>query len=90
MKEMINLTKNGEILSSGTDIADTFNDYFSCVVQNLNIPRENCMLNTYLCINPALEVVEKYKQHQSTISINKKKMREKVLPQFCFRFVTLE
>ena len=29
VKEIINLTENGEILSSDTDIADTFNDYFS-------------------------------------------------------------
>ena len=36
---MINLTENGGILSSDTDIADTFNDYFSNVVQNLDIPK---------------------------------------------------
>ena len=56
VKEIINLTGNGEILSSDTDIADTFNDYLSSVVQNLNIPRENSMLNTDLCVNPVLEV----------------------------------
>ena len=71
-KEIINLTENGEILSSDTDIADTFNDYFSNVVQNLNIPRENSMLNKGLCINPVLAIVEKYKHHQSIISIDKK------------------
>ena len=53
-------------------IADTFNDYFSNVVQNLNIPRENFMLNTDLCINPVLAVVEIYKYHQSIIFINEK------------------
>ena len=31
VKKIINLTENGEILSSDTDIADTFNDYFSNV-----------------------------------------------------------
>ena len=60
-----------------THIADTFNDYFSSVVQSLNIPRENSMLNTDLCINPVLEIAEKYKHHHSFISINKK-VREKV------------
>ena len=88
VKEIINLTENGEILSSDTDIADTFNDYFSSVVQNLNIPREN-FINTDLCINPVLEIIEKYKHHQSIISINKK-MREKGLPKFSFHLVTLE
>ena len=47
------------------------------------------MLNTDLCINSALAVAEKYKHHQSIISINKK-MREKGLPKFSFHFVTLE
>ena len=56
VREIINLTENEEILNSDTDIADTFNDYFSNVVQNLNISRENSMLNTDLCINPVLAV----------------------------------
>ena len=43
-----------------TDIADAFNDYFSKVVQNLNIPRKNSILNTGLCIYPVLAVVKKY------------------------------
>ena len=72
VKEIINLTENGEILSSDTDIADTFNDYSTSVAQNLNIPRENSMLNMDLCINPVLAILEKYKHHQSIISINKK------------------
>ena len=83
------VTENGEILSSDTDIADTFNDYFSNVVQNFNIPRENSILNTDPYINPVLTIVEKYKHYQSIISINKK-MREKGQPKFSFHFVTLE
>ena len=55
VKEIIDLTESGEILSSDTDITDTFNDYFSNVAQNLNIPRENSILNTDLCINPVLK-----------------------------------
>ena len=47
------------------------------------------MLSTYLCINPVLTVVEKYKHHQSIISINKK-MTENGLPKFSFHFITLE
>ena len=46
------------------------------------------MLNTDLCIDPVLAVVEKYKHHESIISINKK-MREKGLPKFSFHFATL-
>ena len=89
VKEIINLTENGEVFSSDTDMSDTFNDYFSNV-KNLDIPRENTMLNTTdLCINPVLAVVEEYKHQQSIISIIKK-MREKGLPKFSFHFVTLE
>ena len=86
-KEIINVTKNGGILSLSTDIADTFNDYFSSVAQNLNISRENSMLSMDLSINPVLTEFEKYKHHQS-ISINKK-LREKGHPKFSFHFVTL-
>ena len=62
---------------------------FRNVVQNLNSPEESSMLNMDLCINSVLAVVEKYKHHQSIISINKK-MREKGLPKFSFHLVTLE
>ena len=46
------------------------------------------MLNTDLCINPVLAVVEKYKHHQIIISINQK-MGEKGQPKLTFHFVTL-
>ena len=36
-----------------------------------------------------MEIIEKYKHHQSIISINKK-IREKGLPKFSFHLVTLE
>ena len=89
VKEIINLTENGEILSSDTDIANTFNNCIINVVQNLNIPKENSILNTDLSKNPVLAVVEKYKHHQFIISINEK-MREKGQPKFSFYFVSLE
>ena len=41
VKEIINLTENGKILSSDTDVADTINYYFGNVAQNLNIPKQN-------------------------------------------------
>ena len=47
------------------------------------------MLNTDLCINPLLAVVERYKHPQNIISINKK-MREKGQTKFSFYLVTLE
>ena len=89
VQEITNLTKNKEILSSDTDIAGTFNDYFSTVVQNLNVSREHSMFNRYLCINLVLTIVDKYKHHQSIISINKK-LREQGQPKFSFHFFTLE
>ena len=47
------------------------------------------MLNTDLCINPVLAIVEKYKHHQSIIFVIKN-MREKGQPKFSFHFVNLE
>ena len=68
----MNLTENGKIRSSDTDKAKTFDDCFSNVVQNLNITRENTLLNTDLCINPVLAPIEKCKHHQvSVLSIKK-------------------
>ena len=81
----MNVTEIGEIVSSEIDITDMFNDYFRNVVQNLNIPRENSMLNTNFCINAVLAVVEKCKHHQSIISVNKK-IGEKGQPKFSFHF----
>ena len=74
--KVIILIENGEVLSSDTDIVDTFNVYFSNVVQNLNTPRENSTLNTDLSINPVLALVEKYKHYQGIISIDKKVEKE--------------
>ena len=59
-----------------------FNDYFSNVVQNLNIPRKNSLLNTDLCMNVLKS--SKYYHHQ-------REMRERGQPKFSFRFfLTLE
>ena len=63
VKELINLTGNREILNTDTDIAEAFNDYFTSVVPNFNISRENSLWNTDLCINSVLAALEKYKHH---------------------------
>ena len=87
IKEIINLTENGETLNLDIDITEMFNEYFNNIVQNLNIPRKNSLLNTDLSIIPILTAIEKYKYHQSNISINEK-IREKSHPKFSFHFVT--
>ena len=87
VKEIIHLTENGEILSTDTNIVKMFNDYLSNVVQNLNIPRENSLLNTDLWINKVLAVIEKYKHYPSIISINEK-MRRGDQPKFSLQFAT--
>ena len=89
VKEIINLTGNGEILSSDTNIAEAFNDYFTNVVQNLNIPKEKSLWNIDLCINPVLTAIEKYKLRQNITTISEV-MKEKGQPKFSFHFLTLE
>ena len=65
VKEIIKITENGEVLSSDSDIAETFNDYFSNVVQNLNISRENPIEHGSLhkfsiCSNGDIQTSSKY------------------------------
>ena len=86
LQQIINLAESGEVLSSDTDIAQMVNDYFRNVVQNLNIRRENSLLNINLCINPVLAAIEKYKHHQSNISLNEK-MKKKASLNLVFIYL---
>ena len=52
-----NIPENGKILSSDTNIAETFNDYFSYVIK-IRIYQEYIPLNTDLCINTVLAAIE--------------------------------
>ena len=55
-----------EILSSDTAIAETFNYYFSKVVQNLNIPKRKLPVEHGFYINQVLAAIEKYKHNERT------------------------
>ena len=69
------LTRGSELLTRGFELITCG---FELVTRNscFTLPRKNTMFYTDLCINQVLAVVEKYKHHQSIISINKK-MRQK-------------
>ena len=66
------------ILEKNDDIAETFNDFFTCVVSNLNIPLyQDPFTGSDQTENrighPILRIIEHYKKHPSIIAINNQK-----------------
>ena len=70
-KEKITLVENEKIISNDLEIANTFNNYFGKIVQNLDIPRNrNHISNTHLSqVNPVLGCIEKFSEHTSIKNI---------------------
>ena len=70
-KEKITLVENEKIISNDLEIANTFNNYFGKIVQNLDIPRNrNHISNTHLAqVNPVLGCIEKFSEHTSIKNI---------------------
>ena len=67
------------ILEKNDDIAETFNDFFTSVVSNLNIPRyQDPFTDSDQTKNqiehPILRIIEQYKNHPSIIAINNQNM----------------
>ena len=67
------------ILEKNDDIAETFNDFFTSVVSNLNIPRyQDPFADSEQTENrtehPILRIIEQYKNHPSIIAINNQNM----------------
>ena len=68
-KEKNTLVENDEIVSSDSEFAKTFQDFFSSVVKNLNIQREETHLSKTTQENPVLVCIEKFSKHPSIVSI---------------------
>ena len=62
-KEAIILVKNENIESKGTEVAKIFNDFFSKIVKNLEIPEYKCEndLHNRLSSNSVLQAIIKYR-----------------------------
>ena len=68
-KEKIKFVENGEIISSDIEVAKTFQTFFSSIVKNLNIPRDETYLSKTTQDNPVLACIGKFSKHPSIVSI---------------------
>ena len=85
----ITLVEKDLILEKNDDIAETFNDFFTSVVSNLNIPRyQDPFTDSDQTENqiehPILRIIEQYKNHPSIIAINNQNMDRR----FSFQEIT--
>ena len=70
-KEKITLAENDEIISSDIEVAKTFKNFFSSIINNLNIQRDETHLSKTTQGNPLFACFEKSSTHLSIISIQK-------------------
>ena len=80
----ITLVEDNSILENNDKIAETFNNFFTSAVSNLNIPP---FVDPSVEINhiedPTLRIIEQYKSHPSVVAINEKKFNK----QFSFECI---
>ena len=60
LKEKITLVEHDEIISSDIEVAKTFQNFFSSIVKNLNIKRDETHLSKTTQDNPVLACIEKF------------------------------
>ena len=66
----ITLLENGDILSEEAKVADTFNEFFSNVVKELKIEKDDNLLTDVIEeTDPVLKAIKKYKNHPSILRI---------------------
>ena len=74
--DKITLLENDEIITDDLKIAETFNNFFSETVPNLNITTNSEILtDTSLIDDPVLKAIKKYEKHPS-IKMIKEKMEQ--------------
>ena len=85
-REKITLAEKEELVSSESDVAQRFNQFFSNIVKNLDIPKYvvGDTLHLNLKNHPILMAVLKYRDHPSIITI--KRFRYQTVP-FHFSYI---
>ena len=84
------LNEDGELILKNKEIANTFNDYFGSVTENLNLEHWDEDSNSYSGINHrnnVKDIIKKYSNHPSIKNIKKK---YKNIKKFSFRPVTTD
>ena len=86
-RESIILKVHGKTITDNEKIAETFNNFFSNIVKNLNIESELSDTTSQTNgVDPVFRGIEKYANHPSILKI-KRKMSNKVF-SFSFKYVT--
>ena len=78
-KEKIALVENDEIISSDIEVVKTFQNFFTSIVKNLNIQRDETHLSKTTQDIPVLACIEKFSTHPSIISIQKRNSKNSLL-----------
>ena len=82
----ITLSENGKLIINDQKCAVVFNNYFSSIVKELNIPiDQNLSIDTSLFDDPIIAAVRKYKRHPSILKVSK---RQKNMTFFLFTMLT--
>ena len=80
----ITLVEDNSILENNDKIAETFNNFLTSAVSNLNIlPFVDPSVEIDNIEDPILRIVEQYKSHPSLVAINEKKLNK----QFAFEYI---
>ena len=69
----ITLSKNEKLIINDQQCAEVFNNYFSSIIEELNIPIDQNLLNdTPLFDDPIIAAVHKHERHPSILKIKEK------------------
>ena len=80
----INLVEDNSILENNDKIAETFNNFFTSAVSNLNIPPfVDPSVEIDHIEDPILRIIEQYKNHPNVVAINEKNLNK----QFSFEYI---
>ena len=84
----ITLLENGDILREESKVADTVNEFFSNVVKELKIEKDDNLLTDVIEeTDPVLKAIKKYKNHPSILRIKSSFKYPKV---FSFKYFNVE
>ena len=84
----ITLSENEKLITNDQKTAEVFNNYFNSIVEELNIPIDQNLLNdASLFDDPIIAAILNYKRHPSILKI-KKQLKKKFYHVFIMFFLS--
>ena len=78
------MVEDNSVLENNDEIAETFNNFFTSAVSNLNIPPfVDASVEIDRIEDPLLHIIEQYKNYPSVVAINEKKLNK----EFSFEYI---